>query len=150
MITCVGEAIVNVALLTSNLQVLEASKILTRHCVDGVFGMVQVYVPLAAFAVVVMVVQVAPLSVEYWMVRLVEVPLAAQVMFCVGPPTCHDSPPFGVFTMIARFWLMVNGALLTSVAAGNETSVTRIRQLVEGVFGTVPHVYEQLVPAPAL
>jgi len=132
---------VNVASLTSNLQVGEAaSKIFTRHCVEGVFGSVHAYVPLDAVAVVVTVVHVAPLSVEYWIVNEVEVPIAAHVMFCVGPPTCHTSPPFGVLTTIAVFCEIVNGVLLTSVAAGTPTSVTLTRQLVEGVFGTVAHV----------
>src|SRR6218665_3445297 len=109
--------------------------------------MVHTYSPLAATAVVVIVVQVVPLSIEYWMVKLVDVPAAAHVMFCVGPPTCQFSPPFGVFTIIAVFWISVNGTLLMSVAAGMLTSVIRTKQLVEGVLFTGFQVYEHEVPA---
>src|SRR6218665_2826734 len=101
--------------------------------------MVHTYSPLAATAVVVIVVQVVPLLIEYWMVKLVDVPTAAHVMFCVGPPTCHDSPPFGDVTIMAVFAEMVKGLLLTSVAVGIVTSVTRTRQLADGVFGRLAH-----------
>jgi len=58
-------AIVNKPLLTSVLQVLVASSIFIKQLAEGILGIVQVKVPLAAFAVVVRGSHVDPEFVEY-------------------------------------------------------------------------------------
>ena len=65
VITGVPGAMVNKALLTSVLQTLAASSIFIKQLAEGILGIVQVKVPLAAFAVVVMLVHVDPEFVEY-------------------------------------------------------------------------------------
>ena len=65
-------------------------------------------------------------------------------MVCVGPPTCHTSPLFGEVTMIDELTGIVNVELLTSFT-NKVTSVTRIRQVVLGVLGTL-----QLYVVPAV
>ena len=139
VITGVPGAMVNKALLTSVLQTLAASNIFIKQFVESVLGIVQVKVPLAASAAVVILVHVDPELVEYCMVRLGLVPVATHVILRVGPPTCHDSPPLGEVITIEGSAVIANAALLTSVAVGIVTSVTLIKQFEETVLGTTAH-----------
>ena len=137
--TGVPGAMVNIALLISVLQILAASNIFIKQFVEGILGIVQVKVPLAATAVVVMLVHVDPEFVEYCIVRLALVPVATHVILRVGPPTCQDSPPLGEVIRIEGSAVIVNAASLTSVAVKIVTSVTLIKQFVEAVLGTTAH-----------
>jgi hypothetical protein len=88
----------NKALLTSFVALFDASLTRTRHCVEGVFGTVQAYVPAAADVPALIVLQTLPLFVVYSIFTFVTA-FCAQVMLC-ALPTVQFSLPLGAVTEI--------------------------------------------------
>ena len=89
---------VKTALLTSLLAGATASLTRTRAVVLGLSGMVQGKDPVAFGVELTMVVQVAPLSVEYSSLTLAPVKKElTQVMFCTVP-AYQVSPPLGAMS----------------------------------------------------
>ena len=71
---------------------------------------------------------------EYCILAFVFVPNLVQVMFCAEQPF-QISPPLGEVTVMTGL-AMVNTLLVPKVV-GTDVSLTLIRQVLEGVFGTV-------------
>ncbi len=82
------------------------------------------------------VAQFPPPSVEYSTLTLAIDPVLPHVIFC-NEPTIQVSPPLGEVIVIIGPELIENTELLTSLTAAVEVSLTRIKQVAEGVFGIV-------------
>ena len=121
-------------LLVSANEPFATSEIFTLQFVDGVVGIVQTKLPVAAGVDARIEIQFEPLSVVYSSLTFATVELD-HVIFCVVP-TIHCSPPFGAVTV--TFGRMIEKKLsLTSAKALFVTSEILTLQLTEGVFGIV-------------
>jgi type IV secretory pathway VirB2 component (pilin) len=129
-------AIANTALLTSVGVPVEAWLIRTRQLVEGAFGTVQAKLPLFVVEATIAA-YVAPPSVEYSIFTFPTVPVVVQVRVC-DDPAVQLSPPLGDVTVsVAGMAAIMNAVLLISEGVPVEAWLIRIRQLVEGAFGTV-------------
>ena len=85
-----------------------------------------------------MVLQLLPLSVEYWIFTFPTVPTEVQVILYEDPFSIN-SPPSGAVTVIVGVVLDTMEKLESDVSDGlpSDASLTRTRQVVEDLLGTV-------------